>query len=75
MMSNFKMETDFEFDVEYLTGKRNLALSHFIKGVKSNIDIDYIENRYKTLIRIQKQLILLQDALIIHKISKKWEKN
>jgi len=60
---------EMETDVEYFVHKRNLKLERFNRYVEEKKPLEQIENAYEGLIRMQKQLLLMEDALKIYKIT------
>lgn len=58
-------------DVEYFTIKRNEALERFNDGITQNLEFERIENRYRLLMRRQKQLYLIKDVAKINNFVKK----
>ena len=53
-------------DIEYLRGKRDLALEKFNKKIKKGEDITVA---LEQLMRVQKQWILINDALIVYELK------
>jgi len=54
-------------DVKYFEDKRNVCLERFNEAVKLG-EIERIERCYRALVKIQKQLRLMEDALIINRV-------
>lgn len=67
-MSEHRTWSKKELDEEksYFTFKRNRALEHFNKRIKDGNDAT---EAYESLMRIQKQWILIDDALVIHELK------
>jgi hypothetical protein len=55
-------------DLEYLKLKRDDALEHFVDTVKGGEALEIIESRYQALLRKEKQMRTLEDALIIYRV-------
>jgi hypothetical protein len=63
-------EPDMEMDVAYFTEKRDDLLERLVTSIKLHEPDEKIENRLKVLLRINKQLKLIEDATIIYKVTK-----
>jgi len=68
-MKDLKIEKDK--DIQYLTGKRDGQLERLNELFEEKKSIDTIEKCFKTLIRMDKQLRLAEDAGAINKLVKK----
>ena len=67
-MTKVKIE-EMETDVEYFVYKRNQLLERFNRYVKEKKPLEQIESAYNGLVIMHKQLLLMEDALKIYKIT------
>lgn len=63
--------SDLMPDVKYFIDKRDVELERFNLKIKCGNSEEIIRNGFKSLMRIQRQLKLAEDALVIYNISKK----
>ena len=64
-------QLELEKDKEYITFKRDKGLSRFNKVIISFKSFERLDGAYKSLIRLQKQWLLMDDALIMYKFENK----
>jgi len=57
---------ELKSELKYLQDKRNVSLNMFNKAIKENNSFETIARRYETLIKYQKQWVLMEDALIVY---------
>ena len=60
-------------DVKYFTDKRNFELERFTEEVEKDAPLEKIQERFDRIIKLTKQLRLLEDALIIYRLTSKME--
>lgn len=60
-------------DVKYFTDKRNFELERFTVEVETDAPLEKIQERFERIVRLTKQLRLLEDALIIYRLTRKME--
>jgi demethoxyubiquinone hydroxylase (CLK1/Coq7/Cat5 family) len=56
---------------DYLIEQRNDALEHLNDLIKTNSNVEIIQNVLKLVLRICDQIKLLEDSLIVYRIMKK----
>lgn len=66
---------DYETDVKYFKEKRDFCLEHFVKLIEQHEPDEKIEAYLKILLRANKQLKLIEDTTIIHRITKENNKS
>jgi len=65
-VNNIVVEQDFAYMIE----KRDDALEHLNNGIKTYLPNKRIQQRLNLLLRINKQVKLMEDALIVSRITK-----
>lgn len=72
---NIESDPDPKMDLEYLTSKRDDALEHFNEKLKSHLlTNEELHTRLDTVLRINKQVKMMEDALVIHEVAKNKKK-
>ena len=64
------MENQETEDIKYIQEKRDNQLDRFIDAVKGDLPVETIERRYKGLMRLNSQMKLMEDSLIIYTLAK-----
>ena len=59
---------ELEQDKAYMLNKRNEALTKLNESVTNSDSLEKINNRFNGLIRKHKQWLLINDALLVHKL-------
>ena len=57
-------------DIRYIQKQRDNQLDRFVDAVKGELPTDTIENIYKSLMRLNNQMRLMEDSLIIYTLAK-----
>jgi DNA-directed RNA polymerase subunit E'/Rpb7 len=57
-------------DIQFLKNKTDLALEKFLKDVEDNKPINRIIKSYNSLIRIQNQMKIAEDSIVIYSLAK-----
>lgn len=65
---NTMTNEELEQDKSYFLHKRNEALTKFNESVTNSDSLEKINNRFNGLIRKHKQWLLINDALLVHKL-------
>jgi len=68
-MNDIMDPSEMNSDREYFEDKRNLQLEKFNRLIKTGVTFDRIQQCYETLIKMQKQLRLMEDAMIVYRIT------
>lgn len=58
-----------EEDIKYFLHKRDMALKQFNKAFEDGKSLEKIIDYYDILIKKHKQYLLIDDALVIHRLS------
>jgi len=64
------MENPGTEDIKYIQEKRDNQLDRFVDAVKGELPIETIERRYKSLMRLNAQMRLMEDSLIVYTLAK-----
>lgn len=70
-MESLPYTKDLKADVKYFKHQRDLELNELCKRVRSGDTFERITNTINSLIRKQKHLILVEDALVIYRLTNK----
>lgn len=57
-------------DVKYFENRRDASVDDLVRAIKDDSSLEIIQKRFDIVIRTQKQLRLLEDALIVYRITK-----
>ncbi len=70
-----KLDDGMVTDIEYLVAKRDNALERFNCAFEGNLSLDIINGRFEILIKMEKNLRLAEDALMIYRVTAKKQKD
>jgi len=69
-MSNKLSIEQLESDKQYITFKRDKGLIRFNKAINEFKSFKRLDDAYNSLVRIQKQWLLMDDALVIYRLTR-----
>lgn len=55
-------------DIKYIENKRDIELEKFVTNIKTSAPFGIIEDSYKSIIKLEKQMRLMEDALVAKRI-------
>ena len=62
-------KADPEMDLAYLTEKRDKELEHFNNGVKMYLTKKRLIERLDRVLRLNRQVKMMEDVLIVHRVT------
>jgi len=73
MDDNFNLpapeKADPEMDLAYLTDRRDKELEHFNNGVKQYLTKKRLIERLDRVLRVNRQVKMMEDALVVYRVT------